>query len=150
MANIVNNPSGGSVDGGGAKPTNLSREEILANALNDYRANLPETFTKILCNDGTTQNVGSNPLRGRVDMPCRNNGGVSNNQPIVVKPTTDEVKQQSLNLASRGMTQEDKFYEMLGIKKTYGGWGIQSRPLGRLLVLVVLVGGYFAYKKFKK
>jgi hypothetical protein len=71
---------------------------------------------------------------------------------IAVKPTTDEVKQQNLNLASRGdvMTQEDKFYEMLGIKKTYGGWGIQSRPLGRLLVAGVLVAGYFAYKKFKK
>jgi hypothetical protein len=71
---------------------------------------------------------------------------------LAVKPTTDAVKQQNLNLASRVdvMTQEDKFYEMLGIKKTYGGWGIQSRPLGRLLVAVVLVGGYFAYKKFKK
>ena len=71
----------------------------------------------------------------------------------VVKPTTDGVKQQNLNLAIRGdvMTQEDKFYEMFGIKKTRSGdIGIQSRPLGRLLVAVVLVGGYFAYKKFKK
>ena len=77
----------------------------------------------------------------------------SQNQPIVVKPTTDGVKQQNLNLAIRGdvMTQEDKFYEMFGIKKSRSGdIGIQSRPLGRLLVAVVLIGGYFAYKKFKK
>ena len=73
--------------------------------------------------------------------------------PIVVKPTTDGVKQQNLNLAIGGdvMTQEDKFYEMFGIKKSRSGdIGIQSRPLGRLLVAVVLVAGYFAYKKFKK
>jgi hypothetical protein len=73
--------------------------------------------------------------------------------PVSVKPTTDEVKKQNLNLASRVdvMTQEDKFYEMFGIKKSRSGdIGIQSRPLGRLLVAVVLVGGYFAYKKFKK
>ena len=72
--------------------------------------------------------------------------------PIEVKPTTDEVKQQNL-LAPREvkLTAEDKFYEMLGIKKTDGtGWGLQSRPVGRLLVAVVLVAGYFAYKKFKK
>jgi hypothetical protein len=48
------------------------------------------------------------------------------------------------------LTIEDKFYEMFGIKKSSGGWGIQSRPLGRILVGVILVAGYFAYKKFKK
>lgn len=70
----------------------------------------------------------------------------------IVKSTTDEVKQQNLDLASRGdvLTAEDKFYESLGIKKSSGGWGIQSRPMGRILVAVVLVAGYFAYKKFKK
>ena len=73
--------------------------------------------------------------------------------PIAVKPTSEAVKQQNLNLAIRQdvMTQEDKFYEMFGIKKSRSGdIGIQSRPLGRLLVAVVLVAGYFAYKKFKK
>ena len=65
-------------------------------------------------------------------------------------PTTEDVKQQNLLLGSNTLTTEDKFYEMLGIKKTNGGWGIQSRPLGRLLVAGALVIGYFAYKKFKK
>ena len=73
--------------------------------------------------------------------------------PIAVKPTSEAVKQQNLNLAIRQdvMTQEDKIYEMFGIKKTDGsGWGLQSRPVGRLLVAIILVAGYFAYKKFKK
>jgi hypothetical protein len=49
------------------------------------------------------------------------------------------------------MTFEDKFYESLGIKKSSGeGWGLQSRPVGRILVAVAVVAGYFAYKKFKK
>lgn len=99
----------------------------------------PETFSNVKCNDGSTQSVGSNPLGGRVDMPCKNNGGVSPNQPMV-KPTTDEVKQQNLQRLTSG-NAEGNFYRMLGIP---------SRPLGRLLVAVVLVAGYFAYKKFKK
>lgn len=73
--------------------------------------------------------------------------------PIAVKPTSEAVKQQNLNLESRVdvMTQEDKFYEIFGIKKSRSGdIGIQSRPLGRFLVAIVLIGGYFAYKKFKK
>jgi hypothetical protein len=130
------------MESGGSKPTNLSKEQILANALNDYRANLPETFTKVLCNDGTTQNVGSNPLGGRVDMPCRNNGGVSNNQPIA--DAQKEVAYQSVNLS-----QEEKFYESLGLKDK-GGLTLPLKSKGRLLVAVVLVAGYFAYKKFKK
>ena len=102
---------------------------------------------KVLCNNGTYD------ITNGAVAPCESAGGVKNQISIAVKPTTDEVKQQNLNLASRGdvMTQEDKFYEMLGIKKTpSGSIGIQSRPLGRLLVAVVLVAGYFAYKKFKK
>lgn len=149
MSQIGNNPSGGLVDGGGAKPLNLSKDEVLAIALNDYKSNLPETFTKVQCNDGTVQSVGSNSLGGRVDVPCKNNGGVA----IAVKPTNANVELQN-RLASKNsntLTAEDKFYESLGIKKTDGsGWGLQSRPMGRLLVSVVLVAGYFAYKKFKK
>jgi hypothetical protein len=81
-----------------------------------------------------------------------NKSNLPDSLPILVKPTTEEVKQQNLLVRNRGnsLTTEDKFYEMLGIKKTNGGWGIQSRPLGRILVGVILVAGYFAYKKFKK
>jgi hypothetical protein len=119
-------------------------------AINPSQSDLTET--NVICKDGTTKIQLSSPT-GKYADTCMNNGGRAENQSIAFKPTTDEVKQQNLNLASRGdvMTQEDKFYEMLGIKKTpSGSIGIQSRPLGRLLVAVVLVAGYFAYKKFKK
>jgi hypothetical protein len=102
-----------------------------------------KAFTKVLCNDGTTQNVGSNPLGGRVDMPCRNNGGVSNNQSVADAPSK-EVAYSSVNLSS-----EEKFYESLGLKDK-GGLTLPLKSKGRLLVAVVLVAGYFAYKKFKK
>jgi hypothetical protein len=48
------------------------------------------------------------------------------------------------------MTSEDRLYEKLGIKFTNSGWGLKSRPMGRLLVLGVLIASYFAYKKFNK
>ena len=73
-----------------------------------------ETFRNVKCNDGSTQSVGSNPEGGRVDMPCRNNGGVSPNQDVQ-KPRT--------------------FIEM---------------NQGYIIIAVVLVAGYLAYKKFKK
>ena len=97
---------------------------------------------EVTCVDGT-KDISNGKM-----PPCTNNGGVK--EDIEVKPTSEEVKQQNLLVGRNVLTTEDKFYEMLGIKPSSGGWGIQSRPLGRLLVAVVLVGGYFAYKKFKK
>ena len=97
----------GGVDwSGGKKPTGYSIP--MSN-----RA-VPETFRNVKCNDGSTQSVGSNPMGGRVDMPCRNNGGVSPNQDVQ-KPRT--------------------FIEM---------------NQGYIIIGLVLVAGYFAYKKFKK
>lgn len=74
---------------------------------------------------------------------------------FVIDPTKlekiEEENQQISLVGNNDLTAEDKFYEMLGIKKTpSGSIGIQSRPLGRLLVAVVLIAGYFAYKKYKK
>ena len=108
------------------------------------------TRTPVLCKDGTTQIQLSSPNAEYMDT-CTKNGGRAENQ-LAVAPTSEIVKQQNI-LKMQNMnvlTAEDKFYQMLGIKKTSGGMGIQSRPLGRLLVAVVLVAGYFAYKKFKK
>jgi hypothetical protein len=72
--------------------------------------------------------------------------------PIVVKPTTDEVKKQNLLVGDTDiLTAEDKFYEKLGIKyHNTHMFGVASRMKGRFYLAVVLVGGYFAYKKFKK
>ena len=100
---------------------------------------------KVRCNNGTYD------ITNGAVAPCVSAGGVQNQLPIDVKPTSEAVKQQNLLVGRNVLTTEDKFYEMLGIKKTDGsGWGLQSRPMGRILVAVVLVAGYFAYKKFKK
>jgi hypothetical protein len=73
--------------------------------------------------------------------------------PSSVKPTNESVKQQNLQLEKIGdvLTAEDRFYESLGIKyHNTHMFGVASRQKGRFLVAVVLVAGYFAYKKFKK
>ena len=74
------------------------------------------------------------------------------NQIIAVKPTSEQVKLANLLAPVEfKLTAEDKLYEMLGIRYSGGsGWGLKSRPVGRILVSVILVGSYFAYKKFKK
>lgn len=49
------------------------------------------------------------------------------------------------------LTPEDKLYEMFGIKyHNTHMFGVASRMKGRFYLAVVLVAGYFAYKKFKK
>lgn len=45
-------------------------------------------------------------------------------------------------------TAEDKFYEKLGIK--YNPTWNSSRNKGRILILLIAIGGFLAYKKFKK
>jgi hypothetical protein len=100
--------------------------------------------TRVLCNDGSFDIQAQEPLNGmgKVAMACNNKGGIAKNQPV----NTQQLVMRNTDV----LNAEDKFYEMLGIKKTNGGWGIQSRPLGRILVGVILVAGYFAYNKFKK
>ena len=67
------------------------------------------------------------------------------NQSISVKPPTEIV-----NLSpSANLSSEEKFYQSLGLKDR-GGWSPTAKAKGRFLVAVVLVAGYFAYKKFKK
>ena len=148
---IVENPN---VLGGGARPLNTYDIDFggIGQIHSPYGGkkpvgynvpvldtNTPETFTNVKCNDGITQRVGSNPLGARVDMPCKNNGGVSSNQ-----DSPKEVANSSVNLSP-----EEKFYESLGLKDK-GGLTLPLKSKGRLLVAVVLVAGYFAYKKFKK
>jgi hypothetical protein len=45
------------------------------------------------------------------------------------------------------LSPEEKFYQSLGLKSSMFS---PLKSKGRLLVFAVLVGGYFAYKKFKK
>jgi hypothetical protein len=104
------------------------------------------TRTPVLCKDGTTDFSLSSP-NARYDNSkvCANNGGIAENQSTSVKQTTEVV-----NLSpSKNLSSEEKFYESLGIKSK-GGWSPTAKAKGRFLVAVVLVAGYFAYKKYKK
>jgi hypothetical protein len=98
------------------------------------------TSTPVICKDGTTKNQIKNPNAQVLDA-CRDNGGRAENQPVVNAPAK-EVAYQSVNLSP-----EEKFYESLGLKSSMFS---PLKSKGRLLVLVVLVAGYFAYKKFNK
>jgi hypothetical protein len=44
---------------------------------------------------------------------------------------------------------EEIFYQKLGLKSA-GGYDISLKAKGRALVLLVLIGGYYAYKKLNK
>jgi len=96
---------------------------------------------EVTCVDGT-KDISNGKM-----PPCTNNGGVKEeNQPIINAP----IKVQNLE-SSKAINSEDKFYELIGIKyKPHNDFGLNSTTSGRLLVAVVLVAGYFAYKKFKK
>ena len=104
-------------------------------------------MAQIINNPNGGINSGARPLDfGTVNQIHSPFGG----KPPIVKPTTDEVKQQNL-IVGDVLTAEDKFYEKLGIKyHNTHMFGVASRMKGRFYLAVVLVAGYFAYKKFKK
>lgn len=98
--------------------------------------------------DKTVDGGGARPLDfGTVNQIHSPFGG---KLPIEVAPTTNDVKRQNLKVGDV-LTAEDKFYEKLGIKyHNTHMFGVTSRNKGRFYLAIVLVAGYFAYKKFKK
>ena len=108
----------------------LTRQEVLAQSLSDYRNSLP-TQTSVLCKDGTTDFSLSSP-NARYDNSkvCANNGGRAENQTVLPLSVTDpELFKKNVELSAK------KDEKMKQIK--YG------------VIALVLVAGYFAYKKFK-
>ena len=107
----------------------LTRQEVLAQSLKDYRNSpMPPMTDGGMCLNSEGKKVGCNTL----------------NQTVVNAPV-------KLEKIGDVLTAEDKFYESLGIKyHNTHMFGVASRRKGRLLVAIVLVAGYFAYKKFKK
>ena len=97
-------------------------------------------------------NSGGKPIDWKeISKNILNNQGFPDNSNI--KYTPEPVRNAPIKLEKIGdvLTAEDKFYEKLGIKyHNTHMFGRPSRTKGRLLVAVVLVAGYFAYKKFKK
>ena len=115
--------------------------ELSKNVLNTQ--GFPNTYnvtsTPVLCKDGTTKNQLSSET-GKYADACRDNGGRAENQQVVVNAEV---------YAKPNLSPEEKFYESLGIISK-GGYSPTVKAKGRFLVAVVLVAGYFAYKKFKK
>jgi len=94
---------------------------------------------EVTCVDGT-KDISNGKM-----PPCTNNGGVKEDIEVVrtgTLPETLVAYQPVINLSP-----EEKFYESLGLKSSMFS---PLKSKGRLLVAVVLVAGYFAYKKFKK
>ncbi len=123
----------------------------------DYIKNNPNIIgntssTPVLCKDGTTQNQLSSPNAKYADA-CINNGGRAVVQQNTLDAKNQLAQQQALLLtkSNERLTAEDKLYEKLGIKyHNTHMFGVASRMKGRFLLALVLIGGYIAYKKFKK
>jgi hypothetical protein len=119
---------------------NPTEGQFLSNSLLNYRnttiPSLNVTSTPVVCKDGTTKNQINDP-NARVLDACRDNGGRAENPTDVNAPSKEVLSQD----------KEDNFYRSLGF--TTSGM-IKPKVKGRLLVAVVLVAGYFAFKKFNK
>jgi hypothetical protein len=123
------------------------KEDTLWKTLTDYRANLPKAdndgfeIQKVLCKDGKFDSELSSPnVRIDTSKTCINNGGRAENQPVINAP--DKVLNKYVE-----EDKEEKFWRNLGIKRDDF---FKAKVKGRLYLALLLVGGYFAYKKFKK
>jgi len=107
--------------------------------INPYDMYTNVTTTRVLCKDGTVA-FESSSENAKYDnsKTCINNGGRAEIKPVVNETVKYGVIKQDA---------EEKFYESLGLKSSMF-FTLKSK--GRLLVAVVLIAGYFAYKKFKK
>jgi len=111
--------------------------------LNLYNNNT--TYTKVICKDGTTKNQPSSPNARYMDV-CINNGGVDNQK------TNDNAKKLMEDAIAK--SNEDALAQAQSKSPTKNGGSVFTKLAGaynqNLIIAVVLVAGYFAYKKFKK
>ena len=129
--------------------TNTDWSKIIINdgwdrrPLNVYNDNT--TYTKVTCKDGTTKNQPSSPNAKYSDV-CMNNGGVDNQK------TNDDAKKLIADAIAK--SNEDALAQAQSKSPTKSGVPIFKKLAGaynqNLIIAVVLIGGYFAYKKFKK
>ena len=86
---------------------------------------LNETSEPVVCKDGTKKMQPSSPNARYMDV-CMNNGGVNNQ----IEATNGGINPNGMYNTQKSNTKEPIYYI--------------------LVTAVVLVAGYFAYKKFKK
>lgn len=129
MANPSKNyeTTGGTVDGGGARPTDWTKLEGWTGGINPngmYTNNV--TSTPVLCKDGTTKNQPSSPTAKYADA-CGDNGGRAESQLAqTVKQELQTKKQESI------------------LSKISGNYG------KNLLIVGAIMIGFLTYKKLKK
>ena len=109
---------------GGVKQQSFDWAEVSKNILKiqGFPDTSNVTSTPVLCKDGTTKIQKESPNAEYMDA-CVNNGGRAEKQPVVDAPVKGK---------------EDTTKKLLGAYNK------------NLIIAVVLVAGYFAYKKFKK
>jgi hypothetical protein len=141
-----NNPSNPCINNGGVNWVDYTKLGGWTGGINpNGMYTNTATRTPVLCKDGTTDfSLSSSNAKYDNTKVCANNGGRAENQTSVAPPTEKVNLSPSVNLSA-----EEKFYQSLGLKDR-GGWSPTVKAKGRFLVAVVLVAGYFAYKKFKK
>ena len=122
MSEIANNPNGGI-----NQTTDWTKLSGIIFTSPFYTGT---TYSQVLCKDGTTQNQTSSP-NARILDACRNNGGRAENQQAQSLAVTNaELLKKNMELSAK---KDEKMKQL-----KYG------------VIAVVLVAGYFAYKKYKK
>jgi hypothetical protein len=108
-----------------------------------YFANV--SSTPVVCKDGTKKMQPSSPNARYMDV-CRDNGGVDNQK------TNDNAKKLMEDALAK--SNEDAIAQAQSKSPTKSGGSVFKKLAGaynkNLIIAVVLVAGYFAYKKFKK
>jgi len=106
---------------------------------------LNETSEPVVCKDGTKKMQPSSPNAKYMDV-CMNNGGVDNQK------TNDNAKKLMEDAIAK--SNEDALAQAQSKSPTKSGGSVFTKLAGaynqNLIIAVVLVAGYFAYKKFKK
>jgi len=92
------------------------------------------TYTKVLCKDGTYKNQPSRPFT-IYDDECKNNGGRD----------IEKARQEAQKKIEEALKQQANQIEQSQKPRTF----IEMNQ-GYIIIGLVLVAGYFAYKKFKK
>jgi len=104
-----------------------------------------QTSSPVVCKDGSKKMQPSSPNARYMDV-CRDNGGVDNQK------TNDNAKKLMEDALAK--SNEDAIAQAQSKSPTKSGGSVFTKLAGaynqNLIIAVVLVAGYFAYKKFKK
>jgi hypothetical protein len=130
MSEIANNPNGGI-----NQTTDWTKGLI-----NDFPVFL-NTSSPVVCKDGTKKMQPSSPNARYMDV-CRDNGGVDNQK------TNDNAKK--LREDAFAKSNEDALAKANENSQTQKPRTFIEMNQGYIIIGLVLVAGYFAYKKFKK